>query len=98
MMPQRIQRLRVKGWRKPPGTLNATRPSRHSNPFSMIGGEMGREDSIFRFRLHLDIMQRNEPEKYNALLDEVRAAKNIMCFCPLDKPCHVDEWIGRAKP
>lgn len=36
MSPQRIQRKRVKGWRKPEGAIIVTRPSRWGNPFVVI--------------------------------------------------------------
>lgn len=31
--PQRIQLRRVKGWRKPLGTINVARPTKWGNPF-----------------------------------------------------------------
>jgi hypothetical protein len=37
MMPKRIQRRRTKGWRKPEGVVNVTRPGKWGNPFK-IGG------------------------------------------------------------
>jgi len=33
--PQRIQRKREKGWRKPPGAVCVTRPGRYGNPFAV---------------------------------------------------------------
>jgi hypothetical protein len=34
-VPQRIQRRRVAGWRKPDNTVIVTRPSRFGNPFTL---------------------------------------------------------------
>jgi len=31
--PKRVQRMRVKGWRKPEGAVNITRPGKWGNPF-----------------------------------------------------------------
>lgn len=94
-MPQRIQRKRTKGWKAPANTLNVTRPGRHGNPYK-LGGEFAREDNIFRFRVDLDVMEREEPEKYQALISEVRGADYVMCWCSLDVACHGDVWIERA--
>ena len=41
--PQRVQRSRQKGWRKPPNTVIVTRPWKFGNPFAakVPGGEHG---------------------------------------------------------
>jgi len=96
-IPNRIQRRRIKGWRKPHNTLNATRPGRHGNPYTMIGGEFGRDDSLLSFRVYLDVMERDRPEEYKHLIDDIKNADYVMCWCPLDRPCHVDEWIRRTE-
>ncbi len=36
-MPERIQRLRTAGWRKPDNCVIVTRPSRYGNPFTIAG-------------------------------------------------------------
>ena len=94
-MPQRIQRKRTAGWKAPANTLNVTRPGRHKNQH-YITSEVLREDSIFLFRVDLDVMEREEPEKYRALINEVRDADYVMCWCSLDVACHGDVWIKRA--
>lgn len=35
MKPQRVQRKRTRGWRKPPNTVCVSRPSRWGNPWSI---------------------------------------------------------------
>ena len=42
-VPKRLQRRRVKGWRKPDNCVIVTRPSRWGNPFKV--GEKIRDDS-----------------------------------------------------
>lgn len=37
MNPIRIQRKRVKGWKKPEGCINVSRPSKYSNPYKLSG-------------------------------------------------------------
>ena len=95
MTPQRIQRKRTKGWKAPANTLNATRPGAHGNPYKMLDESDGeRALSLARFESHLDKINRYD---YQILIEQVRAADYVMCWCPLDKPCHVDIWIRRAK-
>ncbi|WP_234798123.1 DUF4326 domain-containing protein, partial [Mycobacteroides chelonae] len=48
MSPQRIQRKRVKGWRKPEGAIVVTRPSRWGNPFVVVPA--GTEPGLFSRR------------------------------------------------
>lgn len=36
MKPKRIQRKRVKGWKKPVGVVNVTRPGKWGNPFKVM--------------------------------------------------------------
>ncbi|KPG34347.1 MULTISPECIES: DUF4326 domain-containing protein [Mycobacteroides] len=48
MSPQRIQRKRVKGWRKPEGAICVTRPGRWGNPFKVISA--GTEPGLFSRR------------------------------------------------
>ena len=40
MKPQRIQRKREKGWRKPENTVCVTRPGKWGNPFRVISGSI----------------------------------------------------------
>jgi hypothetical protein len=80
-MPVRIQRKRTQGWRKPKGAVNCTRPSKWSNPFPV--GLYTLEDSLIKFRCEVA-----EP-----CAQEIQAdlrGKDLMCYCGLDQPCHVD--------
>jgi Domain of unknown function (DUF4326) len=47
MMPKRIQRRRVKGWRMPEGAVNCTRPGKWENPF-VIGTYYMKGDAFGR--------------------------------------------------
>lgn len=94
-MTKRIQRVRTKGWRAPEGTLNITRPGGHGNPFPVING--GVHQSLYKFQKYLNDMEQKENAKYLALLQEVSQAKFVMCWCRLDRPCHGDIWIERAR-
>lgn len=95
-MTTRIQRIRhIKGWKAPPNTLNITRPGRHGNPYPVVDGDI--DLSLKQFETYLDFMECNFPERYINLLREVARADFVMCFCPIDNPCHGDIWIERAK-
>jgi len=47
-MPVRIQRRRVKGWTKPVGAVNCTRPSKYGNPFSVEKYGLDRSLKLFQ--------------------------------------------------
>jgi hypothetical protein len=51
--PKRIQRKRVKGWRKPGGTVIVTRPGRWGNPFKVVSLESG-DSSVVYWRVERD--------------------------------------------
>ncbi len=100
MTPERIQRKRTKGWTKPEGAVNCTRPGKWGNPFEgpdaverferafrhppgidvRVGVDASLADTLHLGRIHYDI-------------HELRDAKYLMCWCPLDQPCHVDTII-----
>lgn len=89
--PLRIQRRRAKGYKMPPGAVYCGRPTIWGNPF----------DTAAEFR---QWMKHMVPEGCT-LADFVRLSdsrdvifsriselrgKQLACWCPLDKPCHVD--------
>jgi Domain of unknown function (DUF4326) len=46
--PQRIQRKRTKGWRKPPSTVCVTRPGKWGNSFK-VGEEVTRDSPLWEY-------------------------------------------------
>lgn len=88
--PRRIQRLRKKGWKKPPGAVNVTRPSKWANPYKLAdyddpaeclsdyGAYLGHELAAGR----LDVA-------------EIRG-KALMCWCRPGTPCHADILLKAA--
>lgn len=122
MMPRRVQRKRISGWRKPAGAVYVGRGSKWGNPFRAgkkvtLTGDMnanmkahatfkaddharavalyktwitdGLVEPIFGTRFQpLDI----SPELIRA---ELRG-KDLMCWCPLDQPCHADVLLEIA--
>lgn len=93
--PFRVQRKRVKGWRKPENTVCVDRTTKWGNPFKADWPEGGKDRawaaSAFRGYYH------DEPEYRAAVVRELRG-KNLACFCSLDGPCHADvllEWANK---
>jgi uncharacterized protein YcbK (DUF882 family) len=93
-MAKRIQRRRKRGWRKPEGVVNCTRPSKWANPFRVGSPSTpNAQMAVAKFSSHL----------HCGLLDftiadvkEELRGKDLMCWCGLDKPCHVDVLLEVA--
>jgi hypothetical protein len=86
-MPKRIQRKRVKGWRAPAGAVNCTRPGKWGNPFAVA--DYGLDAALHLFEANIS------DELKAAARTELRG-HDLMCFCALDRPCHVDIWLRIA--
>jgi len=106
--PKRIQRKRTKGWRMPEGVVNVTRGGDWGNPYRVgdlvhietpsvwdkgahyvYGPTITPEIAVLLFRLWVS----------GRLEDQIRhelAGKTLMCFCPLDAPCHADVLLEIA--
>lgn len=99
-MPERIQRRRTKGWRLPPDTIYAGRPTQWAN-WLKVGPTVTPEQAVEYFCA--DIEERIELG--DADMRPLRG-KNLACYCPLCNrhregkplsercpecaPCHVD--------
>ena len=102
-MPRRLQRLRAKGWRKPPNSFCVTRPSVFGNPFKtaaafrtwMKYGLVGKSD--LRPEWMPMTMQRAEKllAKRNEIIRRLPELKGLalLCWCGLDKDCHADVYL-----
>lgn len=88
MTPQRIQRKRTKGWRKPENTVIVQRPGKWGNPFK------NPEDPAWAVSQYKNLMLAN-PELCEEAKKELRG-KNLSCTCPLNKPCHADVLLEIA--
>lgn len=92
--PQRIQRRRVKGWRKPENTVCVDRTTPWGNPFKGDKPNVGKDRawavSAFRCFYH-------DNTEFRAAIVRGLRGKNLACFCSLDGPCHADvllEWAN----
>jgi len=85
---RRIQRKRSKGWKMPPNAIYVGRPTRWGNPFKVgIDGDL--EEVLRKYRKDLEGRLVLEPD----FLEPLRG-KDLACWCPLDKPCHVDVLLA----
>lgn len=94
-MPIRIQRKRIRGWKKPTGAVNCTRPGMYGNPFK-IGEPLIINAAVAKkaFEHWIEI---SPPGKVLALMAKKELkGKDLMCFCSLDEPCHVDVLLRIA--
>lgn len=110
-MPKRIQRRRTAGWRKPEGAVNCTRPGPHGNPFypgsglamggfndkmEMVWPASTPENCVAWFRKRIETMRDHQPKEFEIYIAPLRG-KDLMCWCGLKDPCHVDVLLEFAK-
>lgn len=95
MSPQRIQRRRTKGWRMPKGAVYVGRPTKWGNPESigtphpLTGEPMDAEEVTWRYR------QYSSPMSVYDIRAELQG-RDLVCWCPLDRPCHADVLLELA--
>jgi hypothetical protein len=90
--PKRVHQKRTKGWRKPEGAISVARPHKWGNPFKV--GEHGirtAEDAVRLYRQWLP------GTPLRGQVSEL-AGRDLMCFCPLNQPCHADVLLDLANP
>jgi hypothetical protein len=92
-MPERVQLRRSKGWRKPPGVVVVSRPSRWGNPYALgaphptTGAPITRDDAVALYRQHIAGVD----------LSALRG-RDLGCWCPCDEACHADVLLELANP
>lgn len=70
-------------WKSNPNAVYVGRPSKWGNPFKV--SEYGLEQCLKLYRNWLTQKLNENPN----FLEPLRG-KDLVCFCPLDKPCHID--------
>jgi uncharacterized protein DUF4326 len=98
MSPVRIQRKRTKGWRMPGGAVYVGRPTRWGNQFRTDddlgqGLEWDHETVVELHRLWITAPWMTASLPY--LLEPLRG-RDLVCWCPLDQPCHADVLLELA--
>lgn len=101
-MPNRIQRKRTLGWRKPEGAVVVSRPSRWGNPF-VIGETTKFPFDVFGPRVRDAALAVEMFRSYARITcgyeDLVRselAGKDLVCWCAAGTPCHADVLLEIA--
>jgi hypothetical protein len=105
--PRRLQRLRVKGWRKPEGAVIVDRGSRWGNPF-IIGRDGDRETVVAKYRQWAtdpNAQPISYPTNYGGTrtiappvqvgLERLRG-RDLYCACRPDELCHADVLLELA--
>lgn len=85
-MAKRIQRKRTKGWRMPKNTIYVGRPTKWGNPFKIGKDGLNNIEKVLEA---YELATRVKVGQGWLDLTELKG-KNLACWCPLDKPCHVD--------
>lgn len=103
---KRIQRQRTRGWRMPEGAVYVGRRSRWGSPFHvgqpfsrhlirrypwLDGRLMSRADTVVWFQSWLRYRL-----AWDAEFTEPLRGKDLVCWCPLDQPCHADVLLELA--
>lgn len=98
MMPVRIQRKRVKGWKAPAGAVYVGRGSMFGNPYNWKDGieppHDARSAAVELYRIWIE-----EGRGPSAPTDDDITSlkgKTLMCWCPLEQPCHADVLLELA--
>ena len=92
---KRIQRKRTKGWRMPEGAVYVGRPSKWGNVYRIgmwvpsMGWITNRSRATWMYRVH------SAPHLTAEKVAELRG-KDLVCWCPLDQPCHADVLLELA--
>lgn len=107
--PRRIQRKRTKGWRMPEGAVYVGRPTRWGNRYR-VGDcgyclyEANHEGAhipmdaaavVHEYRVSLEVELRYAPEVTEDPRTTLRG-RDLVCWCPLDQPCHADVLLELA--
>ncbi|MCW2957161.1 MAG: hypothetical protein JWO69_2030 [Thermoleophilia bacterium] len=97
--PRRVRRQRTKGWTKPEGAVYVGRGSEWGNPWK-IG-----DPSPWGDQAPMDARQAVDTFAYGVCTPHGRrrvaaalAGRDLMCWCPLDRPCHADVLLALANP
>jgi len=100
-VPERIQRSRQRGWRKPAGARVVTRPSKWGNPFRVgdiiDGVPIDAAEAVALYSAYLDEAMRTDQGRAALNLATLRGV-DLCCWCAPDQPCHADVLLELANP
>lgn len=94
-MPERLQRRREKGWRKPRGAIYVGRPTLFGNPYEARDfGNCAPQLLVDLFRDWIKTDDFDAIQLRRAL--PTLRGKNLLCWCPVGQPCHADVLLELA--
>jgi len=94
-MPERIQRQRTKGWRMPEGAIYVGRPSKWGNWLVVDRTYLTKAEAHRKTVGGFREISRWDPHILAEWLEPLRG-RNLVCWCPLDQPCHADVLLELA--
>ncbi len=98
-MPKRIQRKRTKGWRMPSNAVYVGRPTWYGNLLRR-GHTLYWHDREWHGDTPATLVEfYREWIVCQFTIDEIRrdlCGKDLVCWCPLDQPCHADVLLELA--
>lgn len=111
-MPERIQRKRIAGWRMPEGAIYVGRPSQWGNPYVAGPGRPRMpwlpEGTVLTVEqtvaCYADMVRGGGPNikgdkwltSQVGVIRYLLAGHDLVCWCPLDQPCHADVLLEIA--
>lgn len=98
---KRMQRQRTKGWRMPKGAVYVGRPTRWGNPYRIPALTADQAVRAYRIVLTYDpdhgLWWLNIAGRFPQFFSlEPLRGKDLVCWCPLDQPCHADVLLELA--
>lgn len=97
VMPIFVQQERSRGWRKPDGAVSVARPGRFGNPYTGPDAA-GEFDAAIRRRAEGVRVRRLDGYPSDDEIRDALAGRMLMCWCPLDRPCHRSTLRRVANP
>lgn len=107
----RYRRSRAKGWKMPARAIYVGRPTKWGNPYYPgcgIGYAFFDQQmrpcthdvsdprvQVAWFRQTLSDMAKYQPDEFEEFIAPLRG-RDLVCWCPLDCPCHADVLIELA--
>jgi hypothetical protein len=89
--PRRVQLRRIQSWKKPDGAISVARPHKWGNPFKVGVHAADAAEAVWLYRQWL-------PSQSLYVEVSELTGHDLMCFCPLDQPCHADVLLELANP
>ena len=95
-MPKRIQRKRVKGWRKPPDAVSVCRPGPFGNQFRLGYAPPFDTPQSLVDAFETWLLQTPEGRALAERAKRELRGHDLLCWCAVGSPCHADVLLRIA--